>query len=121
MHGDNIILIGYNKIKINATPRGGFGHPIPAVWGGRSHPLAKKRVVRPPYFWAKGWLQPPPISPLFFFFNFFFKKKKKKKLKSEMGQNYAVLGKTALFWASPKRRSFGVKGIMGRFLQKGPK
>jgi hypothetical protein len=55
-------------------PGGGFGHPIPAVWGGRSHPLAKKGVVRPPHFWARGWLQPPPISPPppFFFFSFLF-------------------------------------------------
>jgi hypothetical protein len=53
-------------------PGGGFGHPIPAVWGGRSHPLAKKGVVRPPYFWARGWLQPPLISPPPFFFFFLF-------------------------------------------------
>jgi hypothetical protein len=79
-------------------PGGGFGHPIPAVWGGRSHPLAKKGVVRPPHFWARGWLQPPPTQFLFFFFFFSFllKKKKKKKKKSEMGQN-AVLGKTRRF------------------------
>jgi hypothetical protein len=69
----------------------GWPDHLPAVWGGRSHPLAKKGVVRPPHFWARGWLQPPPISPFFFFlFSFLLKKKK-----SEMGQNYAVLGKTA--------------------------
>jgi hypothetical protein len=33
-----------------------------------------------------------------------------------MGQNYAVLGKTASFWESPKRRSFGVKGSVGIYI-----
>jgi hypothetical protein len=70
----------------SATPwpkRGWSGHPIFGQGGGSSHPR----------------------FPLFFFFSFLKKKKKKKKKKSEMGQNYAVLGKTASFWA--KRRRFG--------------
>jgi hypothetical protein len=51
--------------------------PIRPVWGGRSHPLAKNGVVRPPHFLGKGWLQPPQFLPLFFFLPFFKKKKKK--------------------------------------------
>jgi hypothetical protein len=53
--------------------RGGRTTLIRLVWGGRSHPLAKNGVVRPPHFLGKGWLQPPPISLfllLLFFFNF---------------------------------------------------
>jgi hypothetical protein len=56
-------------------------------WGGRSHPLAKNAVVRPPHFLGKGWFQPPrfPFCVFFvflfffFFFNFFlfFKNKNK--------------------------------------------
>jgi hypothetical protein len=55
-------------------PGGGFGHPIRLVWGGRSHPLAKNGVVRPPHFWARGVALATPDFPPFFFF-FFFKKK----------------------------------------------
>jgi hypothetical protein len=58
--------------------------PIRPVWGGRSHPLAKNGVVRPPHFWEGA--TPIPSSSFFsfsflFFFNFllFFKKKKKTK------------------------------------------
>jgi hypothetical protein len=72
-----------------------------AFRGGRSHPQAFGGGFGPPYQpygvaeatpWPKmGW-----SSHLFFDFPFFFfpsfLKKKKKKLKSEMGQNYAVLG-----------------------------
>jgi hypothetical protein len=86
--------------------------PIRPVWGGRSHPLAKNGVVRPPHFWEGGGSNHPDslfsFIFLFFIISFFFPKKKKPKM-----QNYAVLPKTASFWTSPKRRSFGVEGIMG--------
>jgi hypothetical protein len=74
--------------------------PIRPVWGGRSHPLAKNGVVRPPHFWEGGGSSHPDF-PFFFFFSFFqfpsfLKKKKKKKPK---------IPKTTPFWA--KRRRFG--------------
>jgi hypothetical protein len=59
--------------------------PIRPVWGGRSHPLAKNGVVRPPHFWEGGGSSHPDSLFFFFFFFFFFKfpsffqKKKKKK------------------------------------------
>jgi hypothetical protein len=62
--------------------------------GGRSHPLAKKGVVRPPHFWARGWLQPPSIS---LFFKIFIKKKSKIKNGPKLcrfGQNGVVLGES---------------------------
>jgi hypothetical protein len=44
-----------------------LNHPISAVGGGWSHPLSENGVVRPPYFWARGWLEPPRFpSPHFF-------------------------------------------------------
>jgi hypothetical protein len=72
--------------------------PIRPVWGGRSHPLAKNGVVRPPHFWEGGGSSHPDSSFFFFFFNFllFFKKKKKKK---------NLKCKTTPF--CPKRRRFG--------------
>jgi hypothetical protein len=45
-------------------PRGGFGHPRPAIWGGRSHPFA-----------ILGWPATPfgmAGHPLYFFKVFFF-------------------------------------------------
>jgi hypothetical protein len=42
-------------------PGGGFGHPLPAVGGGRSHPQALMGVVRP-----------PPTAQTHFFVFFFF-------------------------------------------------
>jgi hypothetical protein len=97
-------------------PGGGFSHPIPPYGVAEATPWPKRGWSGHPIFGQGGGSSHPRFP--FFFFNFFLKKKK---LKSEMGQNYVVLGKTVSFWASPKRRSFGVKGIMGRFLQKGPK
>jgi hypothetical protein len=115
-------------------PRAWGGCP---VWGGRSHPLAKKGVVRPPQFWASGWLQPPPISPFFFFFfflwgNFTFPPppnfhrftqnpliRKSSQIPPlnfqilslrtilEKSAHYTLHSKTTPFWARPKRRSFG--------------
>jgi hypothetical protein len=93
--------------------------PIRPVWGGRSHLLAKNGVVRPPHFWEGGGSSHPDLLFFFFFFfNFllFFKKKKKKKPKM---QNYAVLPKTASFWTSPKRRSFGVEDSLDNLPPKG--
>jgi hypothetical protein len=61
--------------------------PIRPVWGGRSHPLAKNGVVRPPHFWEGGGSSHPDSLFFFFFFffflllfliSFFFSKKKKK-------------------------------------------
>jgi preprotein translocase subunit SecG len=100
------------KRKKKRGNRGGWSHPLgqkgggpAAVWGGRSHSLAKKGVVRPPYFWARGWLEPISLFLLLLLLlGFFLKKKKKTKIRN-----------------GPKRRSFGVKGIMDRFLQNGPK
>jgi hypothetical protein len=97
---------------------GGFGHPHTAGMGWPKPPLGQKWGGSATPLLGRGWLQPPRFPLLFFyflflfFFNFllFFKKKKKKKPKM---QNYAVLPKTASFWTSPKRRSFGVEGIMG--------
>jgi hypothetical protein len=67
--------------------------PIRPVWGGRSDPLAKNGVVRPPHFLGK---EPPRFPFFFFFFNFllFFKIKIK-----------PTMPKTTPFWA--KRRCFG--------------
>jgi hypothetical protein len=91
-------------------------HPQRPVWGGRSHPLAKNGVVQPPHFWEGGGSSHPdlPFFFSFFFFFFFFQKKKKPKM-----QNYAVLPKTASFWTSPKRRSFGVEGSLDNLPPKG--
>jgi hypothetical protein len=85
--------------------------PIPAVWGwpkpppyrpyggGRSHPLDKNGVARPPHFWEGGGSSHPDFlssSFFFFFFQFpsFFQKKKNPKI-----------CKTTPF--CPKRRRFG--------------
>jgi hypothetical protein len=73
----------------------------------RKEKKKKKKGKRTTPFLAKGWLRPPLISPFFFSFLFFLKKKNQK------------WAKTTPFWA--KRRSFGVNGIMGRFLQNGHK
>jgi hypothetical protein len=43
--------------------------PIRPVWGGRSHPLAKNGVVRPPHFWEGGGWSHPDL-PFFFFLQF---------------------------------------------------
>jgi hypothetical protein len=88
-------------------PRVASATPIRPVWGGRSHPLAKNGVVRPPHFWARGGSSHPTIPPPpLFFFNFllFKKKKKKEKLKPKMPKT--TLFWATSFWASPKRRSF---------------
>jgi hypothetical protein len=87
----------------SATPDRPYGVAEATPWPKRGGPAT-------PFLGKK----PPPIA-LFFFF-FFLKKKKKKKKKQEMGQNYAVLGKTASFWASLKQRSFGVKGSVGIYI-----
>jgi hypothetical protein len=44
-------------------------------WGWPDHPfgqgVVRPRPARPPHFWPRGWLEPPPISfPHFFFFFF---------------------------------------------------
>jgi hypothetical protein len=96
--------------------------PIRPVWGGRSQPLAKNGVVRPPHFWEGGG-SATPISSFFFFSFFFFSisfffSKKKKNLKC----------KTTPF--CPKRRCFrraqnGVvlewRVVWTIYHQKGPK
>jgi hypothetical protein len=105
---------------------GGFGHPHTAGMGWPKPPLGQKWGGSATPFLGRGWLQPPRF-PLFFFFFFFFfffnfllffSKKKKKKKKPKM-QNYAVLPKTASFWTSPKRRSFGVEGSLDNLPPKG--
>jgi hypothetical protein len=58
-----IIIIHFGPWGGQSTPqgpRGGFGHPRQAVWGGRSHPFA---ILGHPLW--DGW----PL--LIFFFNFF--------------------------------------------------
>jgi hypothetical protein len=83
------------------TPKGlgvASATPYRPVWGGRSHPLAKNGVVKPPHFWEGGGSSHPdfPFFFFFFFFLIFLKKKKKKNLKYPklrlFGQNYVVLG-----------------------------
>jgi hypothetical protein len=69
----------------SATPYRRMGWPKP--------PLGQKGGGPAPPFLGKGVAPATPDFP--FFFLFFFLKKKKKK--SEMGQNYAILGKTASF------------------------
>jgi hypothetical protein len=87
-----------------------------------------------PIFWARGGSSHPNFSLFFFFFffkkknliSFFVSKKKKKKFLKfaklcRFAQNGVVLDKpkTASFWTSPKRRSFGVEGIMDNLPPKG--
>jgi hypothetical protein len=85
---------------LRPPPYGRYGVASP-YGGGRSHPLAKNGVVRPPHFWEGGGSShPDSLFSFFLFLNFllFSKKKKKKKKKPKM-QNYAVLPKTASFWS----------------------
>jgi hypothetical protein len=98
---------------------GGFGHPHTAGMGWPKPPLGQKWGGPATPFLGRGWLQPPRFTLFFFFFfsiSFFFSKKKKKKPKM---QNYAVLPKTASFWTSPKRRSFGVEDSLDNLPPKG--
>jgi hypothetical protein len=95
------------------TPKG-LGWPNTAGMGWPATPWPKMGWSSHPIFWARGGSSHPDFPPPpFFSISFFFQKKKKKKPKM---QNYAVLPKTASFWTSPKRRSFGVEGIMGIYI-----
>jgi hypothetical protein len=97
-------------------PGGGFGHPLRPVGGVGSHPQALGGGPATPFF-GQGVASATPISPfflhffffflfLFFLISFFFHKKKNPKI-----------CKTTPFF--PKRRSFGVEGIMDNLPPKG--
>jgi hypothetical protein len=77
---------------------------VASVWGWPKPPLGQKWGGPATPFLGREWLQPPRFPFFFFFFQFpsFFQKKNLK------------ICKTTPF--CPKRRHFGVEGIMGIYI-----
>jgi hypothetical protein len=96
---------------------GGFGHPHTAGMGWPATPWPKMGWSGHPIFWARGGSSHPNFS--LFFFLFFFKKKKLISFFFQKKKKNPKICKTMPFWTSPKRRSFGVEGIMDNLPPKG--